>query len=162
MGAKKINPTFFDEAVGHAFIAAAIKTVEAYTGAKSAFNRKHQIAKSLNVEYEVSGIIHFKADGLDVQMMLAFKKEIILHVYEKMLSVVEPEINDDVQDCVGELTNVIYGYAKAPLVDEGHSFSMAQPKTVRNVNEQLINKKSLEIPFKINGFDRGFSLILSL
>ncbi len=162
MGAKKLTVSFFDEAVGHAFISAAVKTIEAYTSAKSEFNKKHQIAKDLTIEYPVGGFLNFEADGLKVQMTLAFRKEVILHVYEKMLSSPVSEINDDVRDCIGELSNIVYGYAKAPLVDTGHSFSMAAPSITTDVNSILKNKKSLEIPFVINGHERGFSLILSL
>lgn len=162
MGAPKLTVSFFDEAVGHAFIAAAVKTVEAYTSAKSEFNKKHKIAKDLEVEYPVGGFLNFHADGLKVQMTLAFKKEVILHIYEKMLSSPAPEINDDVRDCIGELSNIVYGYAKAPLVDSGHDFSMAAPSITTDVNGILKSKKSLEIPFVIQGYERGFSLILSL
>ncbi len=162
MGAPQLSVSFFDESVGHAFIAAAIKTIESYTQAKSEFNKKHQIAKDLQVEYPVAGYLNFEADGLKVQMTLAFKKEVILHIYEHMLSTTVTEIDEDVKDCIGELSNIVYGYAKAPLVDMGHKFSMAVPSLTSDLTTLLKNKKSLEIPFKIHDYERGFSLILSL
>lgn len=159
---KLVTKSFFDEKVGKCFIEATIKTLESFVGAKPTFSDKHQLASNLNLEYDIAGKIQFEADGMQVQLVTAFKKEVIFFIYEKMLGSPINDLNADVQDCVGELTNIIYGYAKAPLVNDGHSFSMAKPIPELNVNSLFKDKKSLEIPFEVNNIKRGFSIILSV
>jgi chemotaxis protein CheX len=162
MGAPKLQPSFFEEEVGIKLIDAAVKTIESYFGAKP-IECPYLIAENLKVHYPLAGVIEFEADGLKVQMLLAFEKEMVLKVYERMLGETLTEITNDVLDCVGELTNTVYGYAKAPLVDKGHSFSMARPHTTYGVNEKLIGKKTLEIPFRVHETaEKEFSLIISL
>lgn len=163
MGEPKLEPSFFEEEVGVNLIEAAIKTIESYFGAKP-IECPYVISNNLNVSYPVGGIINFEADGLHVQLLLAFEKNLILKVYEQMLGEKANDINDDVLDCLGELTNTVYGYAKAPLVNQGHKFSMAIPSHTKNLNQSLLNKKSLEIPFRISSAAEAkeFSLIISL
>ena len=115
------------------------------------------------MKFPVAGLLNFEADGLHLQMMLAFEQDLILKIYKQMVGDELTEINSDILDCIGELTNTVYGFAKAPLVDQGHVFSLARPKSTQDLNSVLIGKKSLEIPFRTSlTAEKEFSLILSI
>jgi chemotaxis protein CheX len=160
--APNLTPSFFEDYVGQCFIQGAIKTIESYFGALPIVHQ-HLIAKDLTTPYEVAGKVTFEADGIKVQMLLAFREEMIIRIYNQMLGVEHTSINDELKDCAGELTNTVYGTAKAPLVDQGHKFALALPSSVTDVNVQLAGKKSLELPFSTTpGTPKEFSLILSI
>jgi CheY-specific phosphatase CheX len=162
VGAPKLSPSFFEEDVGQSFIQGAIKTIESYFGALPVAHR-HTIAKDLVTPFELAGKINFEADGIKVQMLLAFRQDMIIRIYKQMLGVEHTTLHDELKDCAGELTNSVYGTAKAPLVDQGHKFALALPCSITEVNADLRGKKSLEIPFSTApGAEKEFSLILSI
>lgn len=162
MGAPVLKErSFFEEYVGTCFIDACVKTTETYFS-MPASKTDHTIAADHKVDYPVGAYINFTADLINVQLTLAFNKEFSIEFYNKMLGENKTEFNDDVLDCISELTNIIYGLAKAPLVNLGHSFSPARPKATNDINSVLLGKKSLEIKFKLNRETPQFSLILSI
>ncbi len=162
MGAPKISDrSFFEEEVGLSLFEAAAKTVESYFGMRPAKSNPI-LAMDLVVPFEAGGLILFQADGTAVQMILGFEKNFLFELYFKMLGDRVTEINGDLLDCAAELTNIVYGYAKAPLVNKGHSFAPGRPEGTQDLNSRLKNKKSLEIPFQIQPDKKTFSLILSV
>jgi chemotaxis protein CheX len=65
-------------------------------------------------DYEVSGVIGLSGKGKGV-VVLSLCREAALAATEVMLGERPPEINGDVTDAVGELTNMVAGCAKAQL-----------------------------------------------
>ena len=98
------------------------------------------VKQGCNPEHEVSGIIGLsgKARGI---VVLSLSKEAALRATEALLRDPPTEINSDVTDAVGELTNIIAGGAKArlkhlemsvslPTIIIGRSHSVEFPKKV--------------------------------
>jgi chemotaxis protein CheX len=162
MGAPAIKGrSFFDQYVGTCFINACIKTTSAYLSTPPV-ESDHNIAADLSVPYEAGAYLEFVADKTPVQFTLAFDRKCAVALYNQMLGESRAEIDDDILDAMGELSNMIYGAAKAPLVDQGHSFSQARPKAITNIDSILKGKKSLIIRFIVDGGSSGFGLILSV
>ena len=162
MAAPKIpNRSFFEEEVGQSFIDASIKTIESYFGATPTMG-SYRFAQNHHVPYEIAGMIHFEANHDKVQMMLLFERPFARELYEKMVGQAAGDDDADLLDCSAELTNILYGYAKANLVDQGHSFSRARPEGVKDPNQHLQGKKSLEIPFQVKGSSAHFSIVISI
>jgi CheY-specific phosphatase CheX len=66
---------------------------------------------------------------------LAFPKQTVKELAERMLRGTAPKIDDDlIQDCAGEIANVVTGQAKALLGDSPLHFSSSIPK-VMSANE---------------------------
>lgn len=150
--------SFFEEPVGQAFIRAVQQTIEMYFG-HNPVTAQPAMAKGLSVPYDIAGRMHFTSHDVEGEMIIAFRREIVLAIYESMIGERPSEINSDVADCVGELANTVYGLAKAPLASEGYVFPMARPEVTFEVNKVLEQYKSLEIPFRFDG-DKELSLIL--
>ncbi|MBX2986841.1 MAG: chemotaxis protein CheX [Bdellovibrionaceae bacterium] len=150
--------SFFDEPVGLAFIQAVRQTVEMYFGERPIMTRP-VITKDLQVGYDVAGVINFTSLDVEGSMVIAFRREFILKIYAHMLGESATDITPEVEDCVGELTNTIYGLAKAPLVDQGYRFPMGLPQVLRQVNKEFEASKCLELPFRFDS-DKELSLVL--
>jgi chemotaxis protein CheX len=101
---------------------------------------------------DVSGIIGLTgvANG---SLALSFSENSILKIANNMLGGNYTEINDDVRDAVGEITNMISGDARKRLEAAGFIITAAIPTVVSGKNHQIthvIKGSSLIIPFEID------------
>ena len=108
--------------------------------------------KTNNLSYGVvTGIIGLASDRLKGNMLLSFDQSAILAIVSKMLDEQFTEVNKDVVDAVGELTNMISGGAKKELSEKGFTFDMAVPVVITGEGveiSQLSKKPTIQIPFE--------------
>ncbi len=110
------------------------------------------ILKSDSLTYgEVTGIIGMASKEIAGCMILSFSKQCILHIVANMLmEEAKKEIDDEIVDAVGELTNMICGGAKAKLSTLDYAFDMATPTMIVGTNIELkyyTNSPTIIIPF---------------
>lgn len=140
--------SFFDPSVGQAFIASVEKTLESYTGIKP-IREGHKLFQGIPTDFEYYGIMNFELAGQKAYMILALKKDSLKFIYERMVGALPDENSGESDDCVGELTNITYGNAKAELSKQGFSMSMALPTVLRQLDPSKYNiQASLMLPFK--------------
>ncbi len=121
------------------FLASTIAVFDTMLGCELT-RREPFVKQGCHPEHEVSGIIGLsgKARGT---VVLSLSKEAALRATEALLRDPPTEINADVIDAVGELTNIIAGGAKArlkhlamsvslPTIITGKSHSVEFPKKV--------------------------------
>ncbi len=99
---------------------------------------------------EISGIIGLAGEGVSGCMVISFQTEAILPIVSKMLFEEITELNDDITDAVGEITNMISGGAKPELAEVGVCLEMATPITVLGKGiqiRQLSKAPVIQIPF---------------
>ena len=99
---------------------------------------------------EVTGIIGMASQEISGNMVLSFERKTILGIVHRMLMEEFTEINHEVVDAVGELTNMICGGAKGELNKKGYLFDMASPVMVvgKNVEiTQMSEGPTMSIPF---------------
>lgn len=113
--------------------------------------------KKNNLTYgDATGIISLEGDKIIGTMVLSFSKESILKIISNMLSEEFMEIDEDVLDAVGELTNMVSGGAKGILSEEGHTFQMTIPSLVKGRGKRIKHepiRPSIVIPFSIDAGD---------
>ena len=100
---------------------------------------------------DVTGLIGMAGAEVSGNMTLSFESSTIIAVVNRMLMEEFTEVNDDVVDAVGELTNMISGGTKKLLSDIGYSFDMATPVMIqgRDVElKQLSEATIITIPFQ--------------
>lgn len=101
---------------------------------------------------EISGLIGMAGEQLSGNMILSFEKSTILAIVNRMLMESYTEIDDEIVDAVGELTNMITGGAKRSLSESGYQFSMATPIMVVGKGTELKQLSScspiVSIPFE--------------
>lgn len=80
---------------------------------------------------DISGVIGLSGD-IRGAVVMAYPKETALKVVSAFLGENVTDLNEMVADAIGELTNIITGYAKKDLMDLHMSISL--PSVIRGVN----------------------------
>jgi len=116
MKAEHINP----------FLASMVSVFDAMLGCKLTRGNPY-VKNAVQPEHEISGVIGLsgRAKGVGV---LSLCREAALSATEALLGERPPEINGEVADAVGELTNIVAGNAKAKL--EYLNLSVSLPTVV--------------------------------
>lgn len=99
---------------------------------------------------DVSGIIGLTGDARG-SLALSFSESAIREIVKNMLGEEIHEINSDIKDAVGELTNMISGAARKKLEAAGYSISAAIPTVVSGKNHSIrhvLGGPSIIIPFE--------------
>ena len=86
----------------------------------------------------VTGVIGLTCDQLKGNMVVSFDAASILGIVSRMLGEEFKEVNKDVIDAVGELTNMITGGAKKEFAEKGYKFEMAIPVMVSGQNVEIV------------------------
>ena len=140
-----INP-LFDKRLINAFVDGVIKTLKTIASV-DASPGKPFIESSYVVKGEIAGMVGLVAPPLKGSLIISYSKESIFHIMESMLGEKYEEINGEVSDAVGEMTNMIYGSAKTTLNQMGFNFEMAIPSVISG-------------DFKIVHADKGATLVI--
>ena len=109
------------------------------------FINEDQYAKGI-----VSAIIPIGGDASG-SMSLTFTEPCIKAVVRGLLGIVGSEINEYIEDAVGELTNMICGDARERLKEQGFSLKAGIPVIVKGENhrvEHLFDGPRLAVPFE--------------
>lgn len=100
---------------------------------------------------DVTGIIGLLGEGVEGTMAISFAEGCILRVVSNMLGEEITDLNNEIEDAVGELTNMISGAARAELEIRGYSFRMAIPSVItrRGHSVAVITRFPIvQIPFE--------------
>ena len=108
------------------------------------FLKKDQIASG-----DVSGVIGLTGDAKG-SLALSFTASCIFAILSNMLGETYTELNDEIYDAVGELTNMISGDARKHLEAEGLIITAAIPTIISGRNhiiKHIVSGPSIIIPF---------------
>lgn len=111
---------------------------------------KPSIKKDQVSQGDVSGLIGMAGPQTKGSLSVTFEAKLALSIMEKMLGDRPAEINEEVTDMVGEITNMVTGGAKNILGDKGYDFDMATPIVVSGKDHTINHKcegKTLIVPF---------------
>ena len=110
---------------------------------------KAHIKNGSSANGDISGVIGIAGEA-EGSLCITFPKECILFIIGKMLGEELKEINDEVKDAVGELTNMISGDSRRRLQESGHTFQGSIPSVISGAGHEVrhIGKGPiLSIPF---------------
>ncbi|EFI33644.1 CheC domain protein [Desulfonatronospira thiodismutans ASO3-1] len=128
------------------FAQAGINVLETMAMVKAGLGKAY-IKKDQKAVGDVSGIIGFssKSGSAKGSMSVTFSEASALGIVGSMLGEEYPEVNDEVKDAVGEMTNMICGQARKDLVEMDMIFEAGTPSvvtgknhTIRHVSERAI------------------------
>ncbi|MCW9018607.1 MAG: chemotaxis protein CheX, partial [Kangiellaceae bacterium] len=126
-------------------IIATMASIEASRG--KSFYKKSNVAHGV-----VSASIGMVSPNAKGSLALSFSKDSILKIISNMLQEEFLEVNDEVADCVGELTNMVAGGAKKIMSEQGFDFDMATPVVICGPDHQIVHNIKgtvVTIPFVI-------------
>lgn len=138
MNVSFINP--FLEGTTHVLKTMAM--VEAAAG-------KPFLKKGNHAKGDVSGIIGMTGSACG-SLALSFTEKCILKIVSNMLGEDHNEINGEVRDAVGEITNMISGVARKKLESDGYNIVAAIPTVVSGKDHAILHVlggPSVVIPF---------------
>jgi chemotaxis protein CheX len=144
MDVKLINP----------FINATINVLETMAFVTVAAGKPYVKKDNLAVG-DVSGVLGLTgiANGT---IAVTFEEKCILNVVSNMFGETMSELNNEIADAVGELTNMISGQARRELEQIGKIFKAAIPSVVTGRNHSIIHYSEgpkIAIPFKTDNGD---------
>ncbi|MFO8032919.1 MAG: chemotaxis protein CheX [Desulfohalobiaceae bacterium] len=106
---------------------------------------------------DVSGVIGVTANGeKNGVISVTFSKQCAIAIVKNLLGGQIDDIVSDVQDAVGELTNMISGQARQKLVDLGVTLSAATPTVIMGDNHTIahVTKSNIMVvPFRTDQGD---------
>lgn len=142
MDARLINP----------FINATMNVLETMAfikcKAEKPYLKKDDVAKG-----DVTGIIGITGES-NGTIAVTFEEETILKIVSNMFGEEMKQLNSEVADAVGELTNMISGQARRELEENGKVFEAAIPSVVSGKNHQITHYTDgpkIAIPFITDG-----------
>lgn len=103
---------------------------------------------------DVSGLIGMVGGDIKGSMSITFEEGLALDIMQGMLGERPDGINDEVNDMVGEITNMVAGGAKMQLAEKGYDIGMATPMVVSGTNHTINHKvrgPKMIMPFKGEG-----------
>ncbi len=131
------------------FIDAAINVIETMTSVKVQPGKP--ALKTSNRSFgDITGVIGLAGLGVSGNLVVSFETGCILKVVNSMLMAEYTELNDDIVDAVGELTNMICGNTTRDLNKIDASIQMASAMIIRGQNieiQQLSQSPTITIPF---------------
>lgn len=111
---------------------------------------KPKLKKNEVAHGDVSGLIGMVGPETKGSMSISFDESLALEVMQRMLGEAPEELNEEVTDMVGEITNMVTGGAKNLLGKKGYNFDMATPVVVAGKNHTITHKSEgpkVMIPF---------------
>jgi len=113
---------------------------------------KPYLNTGMHAKGDVSGIIGLTG-AASGSLALSFTEKCIFKIVSNMLGENHKEINADVRDAVGEITNMISGVARKNLESQGYNILAAIPTVVSGKNHSIVHVlggPSVIIPFETN------------
>ncbi len=147
MDAKIINP----------FINATTNVLETMAFTKSEAGKPF-IKEDCTAKGDITGVIGITGEK-NGTISVTFDQASILKIVSNMFGEDITEINSDIADAVGELTNMISGQARKELEEIGKVFHAAIPSVITGKNHTIVhmsNGPKIAIPFKTD--DGNFTI----
>ncbi len=131
------------------FIKATASVLETMAFVKSEAGKPH-LKKDNVAQGDVSGIVGFTGEA-NGTVSVTFDELCILKIVSNMFGEEMTEVNDEIADAVGEITNMISGQARKELEEIGKVFHGAIPSVITGKNhkiETMTKGPKIAIPFK--------------
>lgn len=112
---------------------------------------KPKLKTDKKVNGDITGLIDLNGAGVEGWMALSFEKSTIFGVVKNMLGDDVSELDDTVSDCVGEITNMVTGGAKADYANMDVDIDLARPKILVGSDQEMECSqpgKSIVLPFQ--------------
>ena len=139
MNVKIINP----------FINATLNVLETMAFVKADAGKPY-VKKDTIAQGDVSGVIGFTGQASGT-VAVTFDEKCILQIVSNMFGEEMTEINNEITDAVGEITNMISGQARKELEEIGKIFHGAIPTVITGKDhtvDTLTKGPKIAIPFK--------------
>lgn len=91
---------------------------------------------------DVSGVIALVCNKQQGSMAISFSGPLIIAIFERMLGEAHTEIDAEICDLAGEITNMVTGAAKPRLVELGFDLALTRPQTFSGNPHNILHSGS--------------------
>ncbi len=133
------------------FLEAAVKVLQTMAFTEPRVGEPFLKGKTPLSQGDITGIVGLTG-ATKGSLAVSFSETAILQVVSNMLGEAFKEMNDEVRDAVGEITNMICGDARRMLAEIGYQFQGAIPTIIEGKNHKICHVfrgSILVIPFTI-------------
>ncbi|HHE46682.1 MAG TPA: chemotaxis protein CheX [Bacteroidetes bacterium] len=144
------------------FINSVLETLEAMIGVTPDREAPY-LKNSPRTQYDVTGVIGFIEEDLHGSIALSFPSRTAINIYNLIKGKGVTKMTREVQDLVGELTNIVANNARKILTEAKLSFHISVPTLVIGRNHAIrhqLNIPVVVVPFRIE--DDSFMLEVSM
>lgn len=126
--------------------------------------RGRPFLKEKTARADISGTIGLagKTNGV---VAVTFEKEVACKITSSMLGEEHTEMNETVQDTIGEIANMVAGGAKSIMAGKGMSFKIAVPSVIVGQDHWIsypAKVPCMVIPFTIKELNKSFNVEVCL
>ena len=101
---------------------------------------KPRLKKDAIAMGDVSGLIGMVSEQTSGSLSITYEASLALATMKSMVGEAPDEVNEEITDLVGEITNMVTGGAKRLLSEKGFEFNMATPVVVSGENHTIHHK----------------------
>ena len=131
------------------FVEGAVDTLKVQCSLEATVGKPYKKADGIkSLDVDIIGVIGLTCKSFKGTMAICFPTKTYLGVMSGMLGETYTEMNDDIQDGAGELLNIIFGYTKRILNQQGYEIEMAIPSVIygKNIEVQHAKETSVFVP----------------
>ena len=135
----------------NSFLNAAVTVLQTMAFTEPKVGKPFLKGKTPLSQSDVTGIVGLTG-VINGSLAVSFSDAAILQVVSNMFGEAIKEINDEVRDAVGEISNMISGDARRILAEKGYQFQGAIPTVIEGKNHKICHTfpgPVLVIPFTI-------------
>lgn len=151
MGALKVGKSspLLDRDFVNAFVD-GVKKALATTAHTLVTAEKPFVEENYQPQGDVAGVMGMINGDATGNLTISFSRPALLRMVNNMLHCQKTDLDQEVTDAVGEMTNQIYGTAKSTLNQMGYRFEMALPAVIMGQFSLAAKAaKTVVIPFKM-------------
>lgn len=153
----KINPTLsFDINFLNPFLSATVKALETQASTKAKPGKVFKKNADDKLFGDISGVVGMNSSKFKGTIVVSFPETTYCKIISRMLGEDHQKITKDVEDGIGELTNLIFTQARVKLNDQGYGIQMAIPTILTGEkvqNEKIPGGSRVVIPFSTDAGD---------
>lgn len=134
------------------FLDSTMNVLKVQAGVESKSGKIYLKKKDEPLLGDVSGVIGIVSDNFTGAVVISFPEATFLKVMSGMLGEEYLELNQDILDGAGEITNIIFGQAKVILNEKGYGIKTALPSVVHGKDHRVsshdLGGQSVVVPFE--------------
>lgn len=113
------------------FVDGTIHTLKVQTGSDVVFEKPFLKQRdSMGLKVDIAGTVGIWSAKFKGSIYVCFPEKTFLNVMGKLLGEEYTEITPELHDGAGEIMNIVFGYAKRVLNEQGHDLQKALPAII--------------------------------
>ena len=133
------------------FVDGTIYTMKVQCGFDASHGRPFLKSDINPMTVDIAGIVGVVSEKFKGTISICFPEKTFLAIMKKMLDEEYSSITKEVEDGAGELMNIIFGFAKKKLNEQGHNFQKSLPSVITGANIKVSHVSSgpiIILPFE--------------